>query len=110
MRIISDDSYSKTKSNEFIQKKNNWNKRTIRNIEWELHYKRINKRNEYRYQIKVKFIHSRLPSGKNNFATKYTCSFSKIIYSSSIPHDHFLQCNQSYNTINNQIKKITKIM
>ena len=97
-------------ANEFIKKKNNWSKRTSRNIEWELHYKNINKRNEHSYQVKVKFIHSRLPSGKMNFATKHTCPFCKITDSSSTPDNNFLQCNQSHYTINNWINKITKIM
>ena len=45
-----------------------------------------------------------------NFATKNIYSFWKIIDSSYIPHNQFLQCNQNDNTINNRIKRITKII
>ena len=51
-------------ANELIKRKNNWNERTSINIEWEFHYKSINKRNEHSCQVKLKFVHSRLSSGK----------------------------------------------
>ena len=55
-------------------------------------------------------MYSRLPTGNINFATKNIYSFCKIIGSFSTPHDHFLQYNQNDNTINNRIKRITKII
>ena len=55
-------------------------------------------------------MYSRLSTGKINFATKNIYSFWKIIESFSTPHDHFLQHNQNDNTINNRIKRITKII
>ena len=71
-----------------------------KNIEWEHHYKYINKRNNYSYQVQVKFIHSRLPSGKMNFDTKHNYRYCKISETPSTPHDHFLTCNHSYASIN----------
>ena len=89
---------------------NNLSERTYRNTEWKLHYKSINKRNENSYQVKLKFVHSWLPSGKMNVTTKHTYPFWKIIEYSSTPHDHFLPCNQSSRKINNRINHITKIL
>ena len=97
-------------ANEFLKKKNNWSKRTSRNIDWELHYKIINKRNERSYQVKLIYIHSRLPSEKMNFTAKHTYPFCNIIESSSTPHDHFLKCDQNQQNTNNRINKIITIM
>ena len=55
-------------------------------------------------------MYSRLPTGNINFATKNNYILCKIIGSFSTPHDHFLQYNQNDNTINNWIKRITKII
>ena len=109
MLIIYEDLHSK-KNRHFFKRKNDLNERTSKNIVWEIHYQSFNKRNEHSYQVKEKFVHSSLPSGKMNFATKHNYPFCKIMESSSTPHDHFLQCNQSSSKINNQINNITKIL
>ena len=89
MLIIYDASHSQKLLMNSSRERTTGMKKNSRNIEWELHYKSINKRKEHSYQVKLKFVLSQLPSGKMNFATKHTCSFYKIMEPSSTPHTNF---------------------
>ena len=44
----------------------------------------------YSYQVKVKFVHHLLSSGKKNYSIKHACPFCKIQEHSQSPHDYFL--------------------
>ena len=76
----------------------------------ERHHKCIKKRNDHSYQVKVKCIHSRLPSGKINFATKHSFPYCKITESSTTTHDRFLTCSQRTVNISLRLNHITKCM
>ena len=60
--------------------------------------------------MKVKLIHSHLPSGKMNFATKHSCPYCKITENTSTPHDHFLTYIQSTVNTNLRFNRINKCL
>ena len=63
--------------NEYIKKKYNWRAYTSADIDWESHVKTINKKSHYSYQVKIKYIHHLLSSGKNYYLIKHQCLFCK---------------------------------
>ena len=85
-------------ANEYLKQKYNWSARTSEDIDWTSHSKIINKPSNHSYQVKVKFIHHLLSSGKTNYSIKHSCPYCKSKEDSATPHDHFLTCNESKTT------------
>ena len=78
-------------------------------IEWKQHHKYTNKRNEHSYKVKVKFIHSHLPSEKK-FSTKHSYPYCKMPETVSISHDHFSTYTQSPTNANLRLNHTTKYL
>ena len=89
-------------ANEYFKRTYNWSARTSDDIDWNYHSKIINKLSNYSYQVKVKFVHHLLSSGKNNHSIKHACPYCKL----KELHDHFLTCNGNESNIDRQIAKI----
>ena len=68
------------------------------------------KKGDHSYQVKLKYIHLHLPSGKLNFATKHYCPYYKIVESILTPHDHFLICSQMTKQITLRLHPINKYL
>ena len=92
---------------QYIKNKYNWSEKTFNEIEWSLHHKRIRKPGRHSIIVKLKYIHQFLPSGEVIFDIPHKCKYCNKTKSTTTPHDHFLQCNQS-NII--KIKRLSLII